>query len=92
MAFHSEQHVVETAQDVRADRVSLERGGKRGSLRVVCRDAEMVRPEMDETLDERGVGLQRALGAGLHGVAVEIADLTDEILPHHPHHRIGGFG
>src|SRR5262249_60403783 len=58
MGLDREQHVGEPAEHMRPDRLALEGAGDCPHL--VGRDAEMVRPEPYQPLDEPGLGIERA--------------------------------
>ena len=65
MALDGEQHVGETAEHVRANRLAFERtDGDPPELALAGRDAEMVRPEGDETFDETEPAFDGASDAG----------------------------
>ena len=53
MLLDREQHVLEAAEHVRADRFEFEQAGKADHRQLVDRDREMVGPEMHQPLDER---------------------------------------
>ncbi|CAG2363473.1 hypothetical protein BCCR75501_05178 [Burkholderia sola] len=72
MLLDGDEHVLETAEHVRADRVALERARVRGHLPLVDRYREMVRPEMHETLDKRRGRSQRAVHARGDGAAIRV--------------------
>ena len=59
MAGRRQQHVGEAAEHVRADRLALVAAGH--AHRRVGRDAEMVRPEPDQPLDESDLGRDRGI-------------------------------
>ena len=62
MLRRREHHVLEPAEHVRADRLALVAAGERRDEHFGAgRDAEVVRPERDEPLDERPLG-RDALG------------------------------
>src|SRR5690348_8775392 len=53
MARYGEQHVGETAGDMRADRLALERRREAADRRAQDRDGEVIAPEIDEPLEKR---------------------------------------
>ena len=61
MAFDRDQHVGETAKDMRPDRFALISAGHRNDL--VGRNAEMVRPEPHKPFDKADLGADRGLEA-----------------------------
>jgi len=80
MLLDGDQHVLETAEHVRADRVALERARIGRHRPLVDRYREMVRPEMHETLDERRGRVQRAVEPRDHGAAIRVVAVTPDRL------------
>ena len=58
MTFHRKQHVAEAAQHMRADRFALVTAGHDRGVGV---DAEMVRPEPHQALDQAELGVDRSI-------------------------------
>src|SRR5262245_28872916 len=78
MTGRRHDHVFEATEDVRTDDVALVAAGERGDLRLAfSRDAQMIRPERDQPLDERPFGRHALLERGVH---FKVAQL-DETLP-----------
>ena len=73
------QQVEEAAGDVRPDRLALEGPGEAQQLRAAGRDGEVVAPEQDQPLAERGRG-PHALGhAGADLLAVDVERAHPEL-------------
>ena len=70
MALDGEQHVGEAADDMRADRLALERAGEAAHEGADRRDGEMIAPELRHPLGKRRVALGR--GGGPRGDFGEI--------------------
>ena len=72
MRLDRDQHVGKPAQDVRADRLAFERAGKRAHERaLVGGNAEMVRPEPHQPLDEADLGAEGGVDPGARLIEVE---------------------
>ena len=61
MGFDGDQHVGETPEHMGADRLALIGAGRRDV--VIGRNAEVVRPEPYQPLDEADIGIDRRLVA-----------------------------
>ncbi|ESS38093.1 hypothetical protein P355_0132 [Burkholderia cenocepacia KC-01] len=80
MLLDSDEHVLETAEHVRADRVAFEYARVRSHLPLVDRYREMVRPEMHETFDERRGRGQCAVHARGDGAAIRVVAVAADRL------------
>jgi hypothetical protein len=69
VALSGEQHVFETSEHMRADRFALIAPGHDGGVGV---DAEMVRPEPHQALDQTNLGIDRHIEARPGFVAEEL--------------------
>ncbi len=93
MLRNGEQHVLELAGDVRADRIALERGRQRNGHRFRAGNDEVVRPEVDEAFEHRRVRCYCGVEARLHGSLVSRIKGFDVGFLHTPLHClvIGGL-
>ncbi|EDS99915.1 conserved hypothetical protein [Burkholderia ambifaria IOP40-10] len=80
MLLDGDEHVLEAAQHVLADRVPLERACVCGDLPLVDRHREMVRPEMHETLDERRGRGERAVQPRGDRTAIRVVAIATDRL------------
>lgn len=68
-----QQHVGEAAEHEGADSLALESAGAGPhELALGGRDAEMVRPETDQSFDKAGCGTERLVETGLRFIPIDV--------------------
>src|SRR5260370_33771256 len=72
MALDREQHVGEAAQQMRANRLALIGAAQRAHAALVGGDAEMVRPEPHQPLDQTELGAERGVDEGFRLLVLEL--------------------
>jgi hypothetical protein len=85
MALGGEKHVPKPAEHVRPDCLTLVGAGHAADL--VGGDAEMIRPEPDEPLDETNIGVERGIDAGVDLLEVELLASPPSVLAMAPRPR-----
>jgi hypothetical protein len=83
--FDRRQHVAEPAQHMWPDRLELERPRQPDHRQPVGRHRKVIRPEMHEPLDERGLRGERGDRAGGNRSAIIVPRLLPHRLPCGPH-------